>query len=704
MSLIMELNPFDFFTDTNGDALDSGYVWIGEPNKDPRQYPVLAYYDEALTIPAAMPLRTSNGYIVRNGAPTFLYINGNYSILVQDSKHRQIYYVADFFLAGASSAVSTGDLANSTDPAKGAGMVGYSFRTVAQRLDESPSIRDFWRTADGSNWKPAFDRATAAGKMNIWVPRGNYGISSTVFLPAGTWVDCESRDVTFIHNTGGSFTDGCLFMFNTTDGVTWTTPFPNMNTGGFRRCKFENQNGVIGAKGVKCFGSGKFEQIRFSDLAQSVIRPTGFYTDSFVLEDIIIENPQGNLSYQIDIIGLGDGFMAKNVHAPYTVATSQSIKAMRLRGINGGTVEACIGGDYLVEICGNLNIIGGHYERAQHIYDSSNITVDSQFLPDTRIPVITRGTFASASNESRFIVKFQNTKFRNIEGLMDWNGFMVQQGDSVVLAFDNVVHEWSVQGDFQRDQQAGIFICQDDGVTTIPSFNNYSYLTSRSSYVDIPNLISLDYGVRIADASFPGMSSIRVETVGTRDAGVNQWKISTGGYFYNVQVLYDHTRQIGRNPVNGELSATAIAGSMIVMNIGFGSAPRNAIIRLYRGTASGSYTHFVDIHTLGTTWLFDNGIAVNGIAWATRGAAAMNAINSMGSFIRFQGAHIRLESDALPNVAGSFTQGDLVDRIDTGIDGSSMVLFGHKRLTTGTGGVIGTDWANLRASHVSPAV
>ncbi len=141
MSIIMQINPFDFFTDTNGDALDAGYIWIGQPNLDPRQYPVTAFYDEALTIPAAMPLRTSNGYIVRNGAPTFLFINGNYSVMVLDKKGRQVYYVPDFLMISSGSAVSSGDLI-STAAGKGAWLVGWSrsalnasIKTVHQMLD-----------------------------------------------------------------------------------------------------------------------------------------------------------------------------------------------------------------------------------------------------------------------------------------------------------------------------------------------------------------------------------------------------------------------------------------------------------------------------------------------------------------------------------------------------------------------------------------
>lgn len=125
MSIVMQINPFDFFVDADGDALDAGYIWIGEPNKYPPSFPVTAYFDEALLIPAPNPLRTSNGYIVRNGTPTFLYINGNYSILVQDKTGRQVYYVPDFLLIGNSSAVSVQQL----------------YSTVSTAVDTVASVR-----------------------------------------------------------------------------------------------------------------------------------------------------------------------------------------------------------------------------------------------------------------------------------------------------------------------------------------------------------------------------------------------------------------------------------------------------------------------------------------------------------------------------------------------------------------------------------
>lgn len=131
MSIVMQINPFDFFADSHGDGLDAGYIWIGQPNTDPRQYPVTVYYDKDLTIPAPMPLRTISGYISRNGSPAFLYINGNYSVMVRDSRDRQIYYVPDFLMVGSEQAVSLGELQNTTDPTLGISLIPTAERIVA---------------------------------------------------------------------------------------------------------------------------------------------------------------------------------------------------------------------------------------------------------------------------------------------------------------------------------------------------------------------------------------------------------------------------------------------------------------------------------------------------------------------------------------------------------------------------------------------
>lgn len=194
MSILMQLSPFDYFTDLKGDALDEGYIWIGQPNKNPQSFPVTVYLDAALTIPAAQPLRTNAGYIVRGNSPTFLYINGNYSVLVEDKKHRQVYYIADFLLTGNSGAVSQDDLSNTTDPYKGAGIVGRMPLIIENvtELRATPGRRQFDRCIL-MNYND--NDTKARGRYLTWVPGASSDDGGMKFAATGgTWFSDLNED------------------------------------------------------------------------------------------------------------------------------------------------------------------------------------------------------------------------------------------------------------------------------------------------------------------------------------------------------------------------------------------------------------------------------------------------------------------------------------------------------------------------------
>lgn len=240
MATVMQINPFEFFVDSNGTALDSGYIWIGEANKYSPSFPVPIFYDEALTIPASNPLRTSNGYVVRNGTPTFLYLEGNYSVLVQDKNQQQVFYVPDFLLTGSDGAASQAeldalraDLANKVDLAKGASLVGYKKnatgsvgRTVSARLDDVVNVLDFGADPTGAvdslaAFNAARDHVQTTGDFRggkIVIPNGYYKLSgSWVFTAAaagvhnitieGSGILCATLD--FTSSPAGS--DGIVF-------------------------------------------------------------------------------------------------------------------------------------------------------------------------------------------------------------------------------------------------------------------------------------------------------------------------------------------------------------------------------------------------------------------------------------------------------------------------------------------------------------
>lgn len=217
MSIVMQINPYEFFADTQGGALDAGYIWIGQPNLDPRQYPITVYYDEALTIPAAMPLRTSNGYVVRNGSPTFLYVNGNYSVRVEDSRHRQVFYVPDFLLIGTGQAVTFADLSNTSDPTKGDALLGVKqtlpggvARTQHDRNEELYYVTD-WGAKTTNLDNTAFFQAAAtavknAGGGTIRIPKGTW-IATNVPLMTGVYWEGDGEGATIITQNVGQNSD-----------------------------------------------------------------------------------------------------------------------------------------------------------------------------------------------------------------------------------------------------------------------------------------------------------------------------------------------------------------------------------------------------------------------------------------------------------------------------------------------------------------
>ena len=83
--------PYPAFVDIDGQPLEDGYINIGTANLNPITNPINVYWDSALTITAAQPIRTSGGYPVYLGTPARFYVNFDYSIQVKDKKGTVVY-------------------------------------------------------------------------------------------------------------------------------------------------------------------------------------------------------------------------------------------------------------------------------------------------------------------------------------------------------------------------------------------------------------------------------------------------------------------------------------------------------------------------------------------------------------------------------------------------------------------------------------
>lgn len=181
--------PFPVFQDRDGQPLDNGYVYIGTPYLDPQTSPVQVYFDDALTIPAAQPLRTINGYVSNAGTPAQLYVNGvNFSIKVLDSKANLVYSFPD------GSGISPNASGIQYDPA-GTGAIAT---TVQAKLRESVSVKDFGAVGNGiANDTVAIQNAVnaAQGKTLIGVDGESYLIRDEIVVPSNVTIDWQGATI-----------------------------------------------------------------------------------------------------------------------------------------------------------------------------------------------------------------------------------------------------------------------------------------------------------------------------------------------------------------------------------------------------------------------------------------------------------------------------------------------------------------------------
>jgi len=188
--MLPRLNPFEFFTETDGSPLDGGRVYIGTVNQNPKTSPITVYFDSAMTIPAPQPLQTVGGRIVKNGAAASIYSNAaSFSLLVENSKSQQVSY-------NAAVESDAADLRSDLALSSGASMIGFLqsgtgaiARTIQAKERDLVSVKDFGATGDGSTddstaLNVAATAAKAAG-VGLLVPAGLYVTTTPWVIPVG---------------------------------------------------------------------------------------------------------------------------------------------------------------------------------------------------------------------------------------------------------------------------------------------------------------------------------------------------------------------------------------------------------------------------------------------------------------------------------------------------------------------------------------
>ena len=173
MTLTQLAPPYPIFTDKSGAPLDNGYLYFGAANLNPETNPITVYYDRALTQPASQPLRTSNGYVMRNGSPAIIYANSQFSVTVRDKNRAMVIY------SPVGYGIVPGTSASSTDQITyNQGSTGSVSRVLTARLQDYVSVKDFGVVGDGVTNDAA--TLSAITTFPAAFPPGTYKVDSDV--------------------------------------------------------------------------------------------------------------------------------------------------------------------------------------------------------------------------------------------------------------------------------------------------------------------------------------------------------------------------------------------------------------------------------------------------------------------------------------------------------------------------------------------
>ena len=85
------LPQYPIWTELDGSPLEDGYIYVGIAGLNAESNPQNVFWDGALTIAAAQPIRTLNGYPARSGSPALPYVAGDFSIVVRDKAGALVY-------------------------------------------------------------------------------------------------------------------------------------------------------------------------------------------------------------------------------------------------------------------------------------------------------------------------------------------------------------------------------------------------------------------------------------------------------------------------------------------------------------------------------------------------------------------------------------------------------------------------------------
>lgn len=196
----MFLAPYTAIADIDGSPLDAGFLFFGEYGKDPELFPIEVFWDADFTVPAAQPIRTRNGYPVRNGSPTKVYLKtAQHSIVIKN--RNSAFILVDFKNKGWSahlvvdeSGLSQQTINSNLISLANENLSPYFHRTDRDGMDIDSDLLDQLISEAYQVGKAIKFRPTDVLKLTRSAVIPNFGVE----LPAIVWLEIDFNNAAIV--------------------------------------------------------------------------------------------------------------------------------------------------------------------------------------------------------------------------------------------------------------------------------------------------------------------------------------------------------------------------------------------------------------------------------------------------------------------------------------------------------------------------
>lgn len=483
----------------------------------------------------------------------------------------------------------------------------------------------------------------------VKIHKGTTVLTESIVKPRGiSLIGGGPSDILSI-SSSATLTADFAILLNSTDGSTWTSSFPNVPAGSVSGFTLKNDNhATVTCRGIFYAEPCDVHDIRFENMHQS-IKSTNQYLDLFTARRIYCALTRGT-DYQIDVQQLGDALSIDQII--FTDSTGPNSLGIRVVGSNGGQITNIIGGGHQIKNSNAIQLQSFHTETStqQLIIDQSNVSINDMYLWASDVPrikLLSTGTQRHTVNLSNVFTIINHDEMPTSYDQSD-----LQIHTNYMININNCGKLATKDGAIDVSDTMGLYV-SDSSNASLDSWNDYSHFLSRRGTIMPLELPQLDHSITGGTGAYNPISASGTSAYVT-------WGLATNTYYYNVQLIADKSRLIGATNAGAEASiALTNSGNGALLTIGFGSRDTTGIIRIYRGTSPGSYDYYVDIPILCATRYYDDGTYINGFAWISRTAGAMDTMAFSTRQVEFIGPRANVWGPSAP-ASGAWVANDIV--------------------------------------------